>query len=324
MNDPEKPPPAQGGPIPRGMEVLIKKASVDPAFKATLLESRAGAAAEIGLALEPSEAAMLDAVPATQLEAIIAQTSVPQGHRRAFLGKAAAAMLAALSVSGPELTDAGIGGSKIGSGTGIRPGPVPVQPPAAVEYRPGTIGYRVIAVVAEQLDVPAQRISRATTFVKDLQADAGRREAIRTGLEKQFDVTMGAEAFQKLQTVGETVDFVETKSTFEPQIVELIAKQLGADQKRIVREASLVGDLQIDAAKRVRIKRELESKYRVYISWDAFKKHKTVGEVVDHVAAAAGKRRAAAASTEKPVPPSPFWGGIRPNRPTILGIRPVR
>jgi hypothetical protein len=89
------------GPIPRGIEVLVKKASVDPGFKAILLERRAAAAAEIGLALEPAEALMLAAVPAGQLEAIIARTVVPEEHRRAFLGKAAAAMLAALALAGP-------------------------------------------------------------------------------------------------------------------------------------------------------------------------------------------------------------------------------
>jgi hypothetical protein len=94
-------PPGSGqrtGDIPRGIEVLVKKASVDPAFKELLLAKRADAAAEIGLKLDPAEALMLAAAPAEQLQAIIAQTSVPQEHRRAFLGQAAATMLAALGV----------------------------------------------------------------------------------------------------------------------------------------------------------------------------------------------------------------------------------
>jgi hypothetical protein len=94
-------PPGSGQPvgqIPRGIEILVKKASVDPAFRAILLERRAAAAAEIGLALEPAEALMLAAVPAGQLEAIIARIVVPEEHRRAFLGKAAATMLATLGL----------------------------------------------------------------------------------------------------------------------------------------------------------------------------------------------------------------------------------
>ncbi len=97
------PGPGKGvGEIPRGIEVLVKKASVDAAFKQLLLDKRAGAATEIGLALEPAEAMMLDAVPAAQLEAIIASTTVAPVSRAAFLGKAAAVMLAALGASGCE------------------------------------------------------------------------------------------------------------------------------------------------------------------------------------------------------------------------------
>ena len=89
------------GQVPRGIEVLVSKASVDPAFKAILLARRAQAADEIGLELDPSETMMLTGVPQPQLEAIIARTSVPQEHRRAFLGKAAAAMLAAVGLMSP-------------------------------------------------------------------------------------------------------------------------------------------------------------------------------------------------------------------------------
>ena len=87
---------ANVGDIPRGVEVLIKKAAVDPAFKKMLLEKRAAAAEAIALNLEPAEAAMLNAVPVKQLEAIVANTKVNPSVRPAFLGYAAAAMLAAL------------------------------------------------------------------------------------------------------------------------------------------------------------------------------------------------------------------------------------
>jgi len=86
------------GPIPRGVEVLVRKASVDPEFKRLLLTKRTEAARQIDLSLEPVEAAMLAAVPAEQLEAIIARTTVPQEHRRTFLGTAAATMLAAVGL----------------------------------------------------------------------------------------------------------------------------------------------------------------------------------------------------------------------------------
>ena len=85
--------------IPRGIEVLVKKASVDEEFMAVLLERRAGAAGEIGLELADTEKAMLESIPTEQLEAIISQTKVKPQERRVFLGKVAAAMLAAVGAS---------------------------------------------------------------------------------------------------------------------------------------------------------------------------------------------------------------------------------
>jgi hypothetical protein len=91
------PGPGKGvGSVPRGIEVLVKKAAVDPEFKALLLAERSGAATEIGLELSDAEAAMLDGVPEAQLGAIIANTAVSPKMRPAFMGRAAAVMLAVL------------------------------------------------------------------------------------------------------------------------------------------------------------------------------------------------------------------------------------
>jgi hypothetical protein len=87
--------------IPRGVEVLVKKAAVDPAFKKLLLERRAEAAESIALTLSPAEEAMLAAVPEAQLRAIVASTKVSPSLRPAFLGYAAAATLAALAARAP-------------------------------------------------------------------------------------------------------------------------------------------------------------------------------------------------------------------------------
>jgi hypothetical protein len=124
-------PPGSGqsvGNIPRGIEVLIKKASVDPAFRMLLLECRAEAAAEIGLQLGPAEAMMLAATPREQLDTVIANTRVPEEHRRVFLGKVAAAMLAAIGIvttscspsPGPPPTK-GISPDRVPAPGGIRP-----------------------------------------------------------------------------------------------------------------------------------------------------------------------------------------------------------
>ncbi len=96
-------PPGRGkkvGDIPRGIELLTKKAAVDAAFRKSLMEKRAQAAEEIGLDLEPAEAMMLNTVAAAQLESIIAHIKVNRKHKAVFMGKAAALMLAALGTLG--------------------------------------------------------------------------------------------------------------------------------------------------------------------------------------------------------------------------------
>jgi hypothetical protein len=85
--------------VPRGIEVLIKKAAVDPDFRTELTEKRSGAADLIGLKLGDAEAAMLDGIPAEQLAAFIANAKVSPKLRPVFRGYAAAAMLAALGVA---------------------------------------------------------------------------------------------------------------------------------------------------------------------------------------------------------------------------------
>lgn len=85
--------------VPRGIEVLVKKAAVDPEFRELLFEQRGGAAAAIELELDPAENAMLNAIPQEQLAQIIGQTTVPMEQRRVFLGRIATAMLAVLGAS---------------------------------------------------------------------------------------------------------------------------------------------------------------------------------------------------------------------------------
>jgi hypothetical protein len=85
--------------FPRGIEVLVKKAAVDPEFRRLLLAKRAEAAARIGLKLDPAEVCMLAGVPAAQLESTITRTKVSERQRPIFLGTAAALILAALGTA---------------------------------------------------------------------------------------------------------------------------------------------------------------------------------------------------------------------------------
>ena len=114
--------------VPQGIEVLVKKAAVDAEFRELLLDQRGGAAAVIGLELDPAESDILTTIPRDQLAQIIGVTVVPVEQRRVFLGRVAAAMLAALGAGlvgcEPELAS-----------RGVRPGkpektsPPPTAPP---------------------------------------------------------------------------------------------------------------------------------------------------------------------------------------------------
>ncbi len=100
--------------IPRGIEVLVKKASVDPEFRQLLLDRRAEAAREIDLELTEAEQNMLSNIPAEQLEKIIGNAKVKPEHLKIFLGRAAMLMLgvvagaAVISVMSIQTTSAGI------------------------------------------------------------------------------------------------------------------------------------------------------------------------------------------------------------------------
>jgi hypothetical protein len=85
--------------VPRGIEILLKKAAVDETFRKILLSDRLSAADAIGLTLNPVEVTMLKAVPESSLERMVAATKVQPKIRHAFMGYAATVMLAALTAA---------------------------------------------------------------------------------------------------------------------------------------------------------------------------------------------------------------------------------
>jgi hypothetical protein len=98
-----------------GIEVLLRKASVDPEFRELLLAERAAAAGEIDLDLTPAEESILATVPEADLVRMIEKIEVPEAHRAVFLGKTAAVMLAIVVGTGLVATCGSY------ATTGIRP-----------------------------------------------------------------------------------------------------------------------------------------------------------------------------------------------------------
>ena len=83
--------------VPRGVEVLVKKAAIDEEFRTALLEQPMAAAGAIGLELGATEVALLKAVRREQLESIIAHTDVDPRIRPVLMGNTAGPMLKALN-----------------------------------------------------------------------------------------------------------------------------------------------------------------------------------------------------------------------------------
>jgi acyl carrier protein len=209
--------------IPQGIEVLVKKAAVDPTFKEILLERREEAADEIGLELSGAEAAILRAVPESQLEAMIAKTDVPQEHRRAFLGKAAAAMLAVLglgrsagAVEPPEKimqAPGGVAPDKLPAMQGVRPNPQPpslgVRPDRPAPKTPAELEKQVIDVVTREFQPDKKIVVNRATSLKILGADADDAAKLRKALDKEFGIALPEEDFKKSRTVGQVIDRVD-------------------------------------------------------------------------------------------------------------------
>ncbi len=198
--------------IPMGIEVLVKKASVDPAFKAILLERRAGAADEIGLKLDAAEAMMLAGVPDTQLDSIIAHTSVPLEHRRAFLGQAAVAMLAAVGAMAIGTVPAIAGDKQGGVSVGGMMGDIPKNSDSSSKNPlddPKVIEKQILALVAKRFGVSEDSVKRDTSFVEDLNANASQIVNLKRQLEKQFRIFIAKKDFDKIRTVGDVIILVQ-------------------------------------------------------------------------------------------------------------------
>ena len=71
------------------------------------------------------------------------------------------------------------------------------------------IEEKVIQVVSEQLSVDKGEVKRETSFVNDLNADSLDIVELVMELEDEFDLTIPDEEAEKLNTVGEAVDYIQ-------------------------------------------------------------------------------------------------------------------
>ncbi|MBW3597614.1 MAG: acyl carrier protein [Planctomycetes bacterium] len=68
---------------------------------------------------------------------------------------------------------------------------------------------RVIDIVAEQLGVDKEKITPETHFINDLGADSLDTVELVMELEEEFDISIPDDAAEKIQTVGQAIEFIE-------------------------------------------------------------------------------------------------------------------
>ena len=72
-----------------------------------------------------------------------------------------------------------------------------------------TISERVSDIVAEQLGVDKEKVKTETHFINDLGADSLDTVELVMELEEEFDINIPDDAAEKIETVGQAIDFIE-------------------------------------------------------------------------------------------------------------------
>ncbi|QEH32326.1 Acyl carrier protein [Aquisphaera giovannonii] len=68
---------------------------------------------------------------------------------------------------------------------------------------------RVIEIVSEQMGVSKDQVNRETSFVNDLGADSLDTVELVMEFEEEFDITIPDDEAEKIQTVGQAIDYIE-------------------------------------------------------------------------------------------------------------------
>ena len=76
-----------------------------------------------------------------------------------------------------------------------------------------SVEERVIEIVSEQMGVSKDQVTRETSFVNDLGADSLDTVELVMEFEEEFDITIPDEEAEKIQTVGQAIDYIEQQRT---------------------------------------------------------------------------------------------------------------
>ena len=71
---------------------------------------------------------------------------------------------------------------------------------------------KVIEIVSEQMGVDKSEITRETHFINDLNADSLDTVELVMEFEDEFEISIPDEDAEKIQTVGNAVEYITKKS----------------------------------------------------------------------------------------------------------------
>ena len=74
-----------------------------------------------------------------------------------------------------------------------------------------SIEEKVIGIVSEQLEIPVDDITTESSFVDDLKADSLDVVELVMELEDEFEVTIPDDDYEKIQTVGSAISYIEER-----------------------------------------------------------------------------------------------------------------
>lgn len=72
-----------------------------------------------------------------------------------------------------------------------------------------SVEERVIGIVAEQLQIPKDEITREKSFIDDLKADSLDVVELVMSFEDEFKISIPDEDQGKIKTVGDAVTYIE-------------------------------------------------------------------------------------------------------------------
>ena len=74
------------------------------------------------------------------------------------------------------------------------------------------IEEKVIKIVAEQFEVPAEKVTMKSLFMDDLKADSLSVVELVLAIEEAFNLEIPDEDAEKIKTVGDVVNYVKTRA----------------------------------------------------------------------------------------------------------------